>query len=49
MQRSSGHVRLDAAALAAVRGARFVPYAENGRPMAVWAPALIEFELERYR
>ncbi len=47
MQRSSGHPRLDAAALAALRRARFVPYTEDGRAVAVWAPAPIEFELER--
>ena len=45
--RSSGHPRLDAAAVAALRKARFRPYTEDGRALAVWAPAPIEFELEK--
>ena len=44
---SSGHPRLDEAALAAMRKARFRPYTENGQPTAGWAPAPIDFELER--
>lgn len=47
VMRSSGHPRLDAAALAAMRKARFRPYTEEGRALAVWAPAPIEFELEK--
>ena len=47
LMRSSGHPRLDAAALAALRKARFRPYTEEGRALAVWAPAPIEFELEK--
>ena len=43
----SGHPRLDEAALAAVRGARFRPYTENGRPVAGWAFVPIQFELEK--
>lgn len=45
--RSSAHVRLDDAALAAVQKARFKPYTENGRPVAGWAFIPIEFELEK--
>lgn len=43
---SSGFERLDRAALAGVRTARFKPYAENGRPVAGWARIPIPFELE---
>jgi len=45
--RSSGHARLDEAALAAVQKARFRPYRENGQPVAGWAFIPLEFELER--
>lgn len=44
---SSGFARLDDAALAAMKKARFKPYTENGQPTAGWAPAPIDFELER--
>jgi len=44
--RSSGSLRLDNAALAAVRAARFNPYTENGVPFAVWTTVPIRFELE---
>lgn len=44
--RSSGSPRLDGAALAAVRAARFNPYAENGVPLVVWTTVPIRFELE---
>ncbi len=44
---SSGYVRLDEAALAAVRRASFHPYAENGVAMAVWAQIPIAFGLNR--
>ena len=44
--RSSGHARLDDAALSAVRAARFKPYTENGVPRAVWSTVPIVFELE---
>lgn len=45
IEKSSGFPRLDEAALAAMRGARFKPYMENGRTLAVWAPAPVIFEL----
>lgn len=45
VEKSSGFPRLDEAALAAMRGARFKPYMENGRALAVWAPAPVIFEL----
>lgn len=44
---SSGHARLDEAALDGVRRARFTPPTENGRPTAGWARIPIPFELER--
>ncbi|WP_341887770.1 TonB family protein [Variovorax sp. YR752] len=44
---SSGFVRLDEAALEGVRGARFKPPTENGRPTAGWARIPIPFELEK--
>ncbi len=44
--RSSGSLRLDDAALTAVRGARFKPYTENGEPLVVWTTVPIVFELE---
>ena len=47
VDRSSGHARLDAAALAAVQRARFKPYTENGRPVAGWAFIPLDFQLER--
>jgi len=43
---SSGHARLDAAALDAVRQARFKPYTENARPTAGWALIPLIFDLE---
>lgn len=46
LARSSGSGRLDAAAIAAVRAARFNPYTEDGVPLVVWAPVPIEFILE---
>ena len=46
LSRSSGSTRLDEAALAAVRVARFKPYAENGSPLVVWTTVPIVFELE---
>ena len=45
IEQSSGYGRLDAAAVAAMRAARFKPYTENGIALAVWAPAPIIFEL----
>ncbi|HEV8688742.1 MAG TPA: energy transducer TonB, partial [Ideonella sp.] len=47
VSRSSGHPRLDDAALAAVRAARFKPYTENGVPQVVWTTVPIQFELEK--
>ena len=44
---SSGFVRLDEAAIAAVGKARFKPYTENGQPTAGWALIPLKFELER--
>ena len=46
LMRSSGSLRLDDAALTAVRGARFKPYTENGEPLVVWTTVPIVFELE---
>jgi protein TonB len=45
VQKSSGHVRLDEAALAAVRKALFVPYRENGVARVAQALVPIRFEL----
>jgi len=47
LARSSGFKRLDDAALAAVRRARFRPYAENGQPQPGWALIPLTFELEK--
>jgi protein TonB len=44
---SSGHGRLDDAALQAVQQARFKPYAENGRPTGGWAFIPLTFDLEK--
>jgi protein TonB len=41
---SSGYARLDEAAVAAVRKARFKPYTENGRPASGWAVVPANFE-----
>jgi protein TonB len=47
VEQSSGHARLDQAALAAVKKARFKPYAEAGRPVEGWVLIPIRFELEK--
>jgi periplasmic protein TonB len=47
LSQSSGHLRLDDAAVAAVRKARFKPYTEGGRPTPGWASIPIDFELEK--
>jgi protein TonB len=47
IEKSSGHARLDQAALAAVQKARFKPYAEKGQPVEGWALVPIQFELEK--
>ena len=44
---SSGFVRLDDAAVAAVQKARFKPCTENGQPTAAWTIVPIHFELEK--
>lgn len=46
VHRSSGHPRLDEAALAAVQKARFKPWLEQGRAVEAWALVPIQFELE---
>ncbi len=47
IERSSGFARLDDAALAAVRKARFKPYTENGRATGGWVRMPFPFELEK--
>ena len=47
VERSSGHARLDQAALSAVQAARFKPYAEKGQPVEGWALIPIRFQLEK--
>lgn len=47
IEQSSGHDLLDAAALEAVRKARFKPYSESGQPIAGWAVVPIRFDLDR--
>jgi periplasmic protein TonB len=47
IEKSSGHARLDQAAMAAVQKARFKPYAEKGQPVEGWALIPIRFELEK--
>jgi protein TonB len=44
--RSSGHERLDEAALAAVRAARFKPYTENGIARPFWVVVPLVFEID---
>ncbi|RVU43258.1 energy transducer TonB [Rubrivivax rivuli] len=46
LQRSSGHARLDAQALGAMRQARFRPYTEDGVALEVEVTAPIEYPLE---
>lgn len=46
VQSSSGFARLDEAALAALRAARFRPYTENGLAQRMWALVPIHFDLE---
>jgi periplasmic protein TonB len=47
VHQSSGHPRLDEAALEAVRSALFRPYVADGRPAAAMARVPIAFELDR--
>ncbi len=44
--RSSGHARLDEAAIAAVRRTPFRPHRENGTPIALWVVMPLIFELD---
>lgn len=46
VRQSSGFARLDAAAVAAVEGARFKPYVTAGRPTAGWTYVPLSFDLE---
>ncbi|MGR6805909.1 energy transducer TonB [Sphaerotilus natans] len=46
LQRSSGHARLDQAALRAAMGARVKPRTENGVPFEFWIAMPLAFELE---
>lgn len=47
IDKSSGFMRLDEAAVSAVQQARFKPHTENGQPVEGWTVIPIEFELER--
>ena len=47
LSQSSGHARLDDAAVAAVQKARFKPYTEDGRPTPGWAFIPLDFDLEK--
>lgn len=47
MLRSSGHARLDEAAIAAVRAALFRPYVASGRARAAYVRVPVEFALRR--
>src|SRR5262245_28492069 len=49
IERSSGHTRLDDAACAAVKRARFRPYVENGVPRMALATIPIEFNWKSRR
>jgi protein TonB len=46
LQRSSGHSRLDQAALRAAMSARVRPRTENGVPFEFWIAMPLAFELE---
>jgi protein TonB len=45
IQKSSGHARLDEAAVTAVRKALFLPYRENGVALVAKALVPVRFEL----
>jgi len=47
VSRTSGHPRLDDAAMAAVQKARFKPPSENGRAVSGYAQVPVDFQLER--
>lgn len=44
--KSSGHPRLDQAAVQAMRAARFQPHLEDGQPRPVWVLAPLNFQLD---
>jgi protein TonB len=46
--KSSGHSRLDQAAVLAMRGARFDPHVEDGQPRTVWVLASIRYKFDEY-
>jgi protein TonB len=46
LERSSGYTHLDRAALATVKGWRFVPAQERGEPIEAWLLVPIVFRLE---
>jgi protein TonB len=46
--RSSGHARLDEAALQTVRATRFKPYTENGSPLPFWVVMPLLFDLDNH-
>ncbi|MDO8313082.1 MAG: energy transducer TonB, partial [Sideroxyarcus sp.] len=47
VQKSSGSIRLDEAAKQAVLHARFKPYLEDGKALAVYVIVPINFQLDR--
>jgi len=47
VSRTSGHPRLDDAAMAAVQKARFKPPSENGQAVSGYAQVPVDFQLER--
>ena len=47
VSRTSGHPRLDDAAMAAVQKARFKPPSENGQALSGYAQVPVEFQLEK--
>jgi len=47
VSRTSGHTRLDDAAMAAVQKARFKPPSENGQAVSGYAQVPVDFQLER--
>jgi len=47
VSRTSGHSRLDDAAMAAVQKARFKPPSENGQAVSGYAQVPVDFQLER--
>ena len=47
VSRTSGHPRLDDAAMAAVQKARFKPPSENGQTVAGYAQVPVDFQLEK--